>query len=178
MDEAEQLCDRLVIMDEGRIVAEGSPRQLIDRHSTREVVELRFAHARAAGRRRARCSTGSATRVEPLADRVLVYTDARRRHGGRPSTSGGCAPSRCWCAAARSRTCSFSSPGARSMSEPAARRSDARAARPAPRRRVAHDDGVGPAWALPARLVHSLPMLRVAEREARMFGAVLAHARC
>ena len=43
MDEAEQLCDRLVIMDEGRIVAEGSPRQLIDRYSTREVVELRFA---------------------------------------------------------------------------------------------------------------------------------------
>ena len=43
MDEAEQLCDRLVIMDDGRIVAEGSPRQLIDRHCTREVVELRFA---------------------------------------------------------------------------------------------------------------------------------------
>src|SRR5919106_1619977 len=43
MDEAEQLCDRLVIMDEGRIVAEGSPRSLIDRYSTREVVELRFA---------------------------------------------------------------------------------------------------------------------------------------
>ena len=42
MDEAEQLCDRLVIMDDGRIVSEGSPRQLIDRHCTREVVELRF----------------------------------------------------------------------------------------------------------------------------------------
>src|SRR5438093_5862083 len=42
MDEAEQLCDRLVIMDDGRIVAEGSPRELIDQHSTREVVELRF----------------------------------------------------------------------------------------------------------------------------------------
>src|SRR5690606_29481364 len=42
MDEAEQLCDRLVVMDHGRIVAEGSPRSLIDTHSTREVVELRF----------------------------------------------------------------------------------------------------------------------------------------
>ena len=42
MDEAEQLCDRLVVMDKGRIVAEGSPRQLIDEHSTREVLELRF----------------------------------------------------------------------------------------------------------------------------------------
>src|SRR4051794_36143096 len=43
MDEAEQLCDRLVIMDGGRIVATGSPRELINSHSTREVVELRFA---------------------------------------------------------------------------------------------------------------------------------------
>src|SRR5918996_3283636 len=43
MDEAEQLCDRLVVMDDGRILAEGSPRQLIDRHSTREVVEHQVA---------------------------------------------------------------------------------------------------------------------------------------
>ena len=43
MDEAEQLCDRLVVMDKAKIVAEGSPRALIDRYSTREVVELRFA---------------------------------------------------------------------------------------------------------------------------------------
>src|SRR5918994_934673 len=43
MDEAEQLCDRLVVMDRGKIVAEGSPRELIGRYSTREVVELRFA---------------------------------------------------------------------------------------------------------------------------------------
>src|SRR5215207_7143511 len=42
MDEAEQLCDRLVVMDGGRIVAEGSPRELIEEHSTREVLELRF----------------------------------------------------------------------------------------------------------------------------------------
>ena len=51
MDEAEQLCDRLVIMDEGRIVAEGSPRELIQRHSTRDVVELRFETAEAPARR-------------------------------------------------------------------------------------------------------------------------------
>ena len=43
MDEAEQLCDRLVVMDKGRIVAEGSPRDLIAEHSTKEVLELRFA---------------------------------------------------------------------------------------------------------------------------------------
>src|SRR5437762_10912945 len=43
MDEAEQLCDRLVVMDKARIVAEGSPRELIDRYSTKEVTELRFA---------------------------------------------------------------------------------------------------------------------------------------
>ena len=42
MDEAEQLCDRLVVMDKARIVAEGSPRQLIDRYATREVTEMRF----------------------------------------------------------------------------------------------------------------------------------------
>jgi lipooligosaccharide transport system ATP-binding protein len=73
MDEAEQLCDRLVIMDGGRIVAEGSPRALIERHATREVVELRFAsaadHLAAAPELRA-----LGERVEPLADRVLVYT--------------------------------------------------------------------------------------------------------
>src|SRR6185369_10070721 len=43
MDEAEQLCDRLVVMDGGVIVAHGSPQQLIDEHSSREVTELRFA---------------------------------------------------------------------------------------------------------------------------------------
>src|SRR4029434_7957164 len=43
MDEAERLCDRLVVMDKARIVAEGSPRELIAKYSTREVLELRFA---------------------------------------------------------------------------------------------------------------------------------------
>src|SRR5690606_34674464 len=49
MDEAEQLCDRLVVMDKGKIVAEGSPRALIDEHATREVLELRFAAERLDG---------------------------------------------------------------------------------------------------------------------------------
>jgi lipooligosaccharide transport system ATP-binding protein len=73
MDEAEQLCDRLVVLDRGAIVAEGSPRSLIEEHSTREVLELRFPvddHGDlAAG------LDGLAQRVEVLPDRLLLYTD-------------------------------------------------------------------------------------------------------
>ncbi|MDT4911161.1 MAG: lipooligosaccharide transport system ATP-binding protein, partial [Pseudonocardiales bacterium] len=75
MDEAEQLCDRLVVMDGGRIVAEGSPRTLIAEHSTREVAELRFppgTNASAAARLAA-VLTGERERVEELPDRVLLY---------------------------------------------------------------------------------------------------------
>jgi lipooligosaccharide transport system ATP-binding protein len=73
MDEAEQLCDRLVVMDGGKIVAEGSPRQLIEEHATREVLELRFA----AGTNAANESyaTGIGERLEVLPDRILVYAD-------------------------------------------------------------------------------------------------------
>jgi lipooligosaccharide transport system ATP-binding protein len=67
MDEAEQLCDRLVVMDKGKIAAEGSPQELIQRYSTREVVELRF---RAENR-----PEEVATRLEALPDRLLLYTD-------------------------------------------------------------------------------------------------------
>ena len=73
MDEAEQLCDRLVVMDKARIVAEGSPRELIERYSTREVTELRFAPGVADtldGQ-----LDGIAQRVERLTDRVLLYAD-------------------------------------------------------------------------------------------------------
>jgi lipooligosaccharide transport system ATP-binding protein len=73
MDEAEQLCDRLVIMDRGRIVAEGSPRELIAQHVTREVVELRF-EAEADRLRALPELEALAERVEPLADRVVLYT--------------------------------------------------------------------------------------------------------
>ncbi|SCL17176.1 lipooligosaccharide transport system ATP-binding protein [Micromonospora nigra] len=71
MDEAEQLCDRLVVMDGGRIVAEGSPRALIEQHSTREVVELRFAgesQEAYAGK-----LGGLGERIEVLPDRILLY---------------------------------------------------------------------------------------------------------
>ncbi|HEX3617607.1 MAG TPA: ABC transporter ATP-binding protein [Solirubrobacteraceae bacterium] len=73
MDEAEQLCDRLAVMDGGRIVAEGSPRELIESHVTREVLELRFApdgHAAVAERLR---DAGIGERIDVLPDRVLVY---------------------------------------------------------------------------------------------------------
>jgi lipooligosaccharide transport system ATP-binding protein len=73
MDEAEQLCDRLVVMDHGRIVAEGSPAELIRRYSTREVLEVRFGSDRnTALVDRLR---GLADRIEPLPDRVLLYSD-------------------------------------------------------------------------------------------------------
>jgi lipooligosaccharide transport system ATP-binding protein len=72
MDEAEQLCDRLVVMDEGKIVAEGSPLELIQRYSTREVVELRLddeqrGHLSTAG------LDGTVDRIEALPDRILLY---------------------------------------------------------------------------------------------------------
>nr|WP_165436469.1 ABC transporter ATP-binding protein [Amycolatopsis suaedae] len=75
MDEAEQLCDRLVVMDGGLIAAEGSPAELIARYSTREVLELRFAPGEQDGV--ATTLDGIAERVEVLPDRLLLYT----RHG-------------------------------------------------------------------------------------------------
>ena len=92
MDEAEQLCDRLVVMDGGVISAEGSPGELIERYSTREVVELRFAPEVA------RPSPGElaafAERVEELPDRLLLYAPdgeaalaAAHRSGIRPRSS-------------------------------------------------------------------------------------------
>lgn len=72
MDEAEQLCDRLVIMDAGRIVAEGSPADLIRAYSSREVVEVRFGVDRAAAVLPHIRDIGD--RIEELPDRLLVYT--------------------------------------------------------------------------------------------------------
>jgi lipooligosaccharide transport system ATP-binding protein len=72
MDEAEQLCDRLVVMDKARIVASGSPRQLIEEYATREVLELRFApgvEETLDGK-----LDGLAERIERLPDRILLYT--------------------------------------------------------------------------------------------------------
>jgi len=73
MDEAEQLCDRLVVMDRGRFAAEGTPRQLIETYSTREVVELRFAPGQ--HEEVAPSLAALAERQEVLPDRILLYTD-------------------------------------------------------------------------------------------------------
>jgi lipooligosaccharide transport system ATP-binding protein len=73
MDEAEQLCDRLVIMDQGKIAEEGSPYDLIRRLSTREVVELRFRGE--APPVEPQVFDGQVARVEVLPDRILLYTD-------------------------------------------------------------------------------------------------------
>jgi lipooligosaccharide transport system ATP-binding protein len=74
MDEAEQLCDRLVIMDNARIVAEGSPRRLIADNVTREVVEVRLPIEADLDTEASRLKRFG-DRIEPLADRVLLYTD-------------------------------------------------------------------------------------------------------
>ena len=73
MDEAEQLCDRLVVMDKGSIMAEGSPAQLIKDYSTKEVLEVRFGSERnsqMADELRQLCD-----RIEELPDRILMYTE-------------------------------------------------------------------------------------------------------
>ncbi|CAN5683017.1 ATP-binding cassette domain-containing protein [soil metagenome] len=73
MDEAEQLCDRLVVMDKAKIAAEGSPRELIERYSTREVLELRFpvgVQETLDGQ-----LEGLGERFDKLPDRVLVYAN-------------------------------------------------------------------------------------------------------
>jgi len=92
MDEAEQLCDRLVVMDKARIVAEGSPRQLIEQHSSREVLEMRFPVGVQDSLDGALDGLGE--RVERLPDRVLVYADdgdaaaiAAHERGLRPEMS-------------------------------------------------------------------------------------------
>src|SRR6478672_2109151 len=91
MDEAEQLCDRLVVMDKAKIVAEGSPQQLIDHYSTKEVAEFRFAPGiqdTLDGQ-----FDGLADRIEKLPDRMLLYADdgeavvtAAHGRGLRPET--------------------------------------------------------------------------------------------
>jgi len=73
MDEAEQLCDRLIVMDKGSIMAEGSPSELIRKHATREVLEVRFGSERnkviASGLEQ------FCDRIEVLPDRILLYAD-------------------------------------------------------------------------------------------------------
>ena len=73
MDEAEQLCDRLVVVDKGAIMAEGTPAELIRRYSSREVLEVRFGSDR--NSEVAARLTGIGDRMEVLPDRILVYSD-------------------------------------------------------------------------------------------------------
>ena len=72
MDEAEQLCDRLVVVDKGQIMAEGSPAGLIREHSSREVLEVRFGSDRNADAAQKLEGVG---RLEVLPDRILVYSE-------------------------------------------------------------------------------------------------------
>ncbi|MFM6978051.1 MAG: ABC transporter ATP-binding protein [Micrococcales bacterium] len=73
MDEAEQLCDRLIVMDKGKIMAEGSPADLIKRYSSKEVLEVRFGSARNAEVADKLSKLGD--RVETLPDRILIYSE-------------------------------------------------------------------------------------------------------
>jgi lipooligosaccharide transport system ATP-binding protein len=73
MDEAEQLCDRIIVMDKGKIMAEGSPAELIRDYSSKEVVELRFGTDKNEGV--AKQLEGKSDRIELLPDRILLYTD-------------------------------------------------------------------------------------------------------
>jgi len=74
MDEAEQLCDRLIVMDKGKIMAEGSPADLIRDYSSREVVEVRFGSAKNA--EVAPHLEGLGDRIEVLPDRILIYAES------------------------------------------------------------------------------------------------------
>jgi lipooligosaccharide transport system ATP-binding protein len=73
MDEAEQLCDRLVVVDKGEIMAEGAPSALIRQYSSREVAELRFGSDRNAAV--AEQLDGVGDRIEVLPDRILIYAE-------------------------------------------------------------------------------------------------------
>lgn len=73
MDEAEQLCDRLVVMDKGRIMAEGSPAELIKQYSSKEVLEVRFGSS--ANNDAAKQIEGLGDRTEVLPDRILIYSE-------------------------------------------------------------------------------------------------------
>ena len=73
MDEAEQLCDRLIVMDKGKIMAEGAPAELIKKYSSKEVLEVRFGSKNNAEAAKKIAHLGD--RIEALPDRILVYTD-------------------------------------------------------------------------------------------------------
>jgi len=73
MDEAERLCDRLVIMEHGRILDEGSPRDLLSRHVARDVIEIRGPAA--TRRDLAERADRRVQKVVDHADSLLLYSD-------------------------------------------------------------------------------------------------------
>jgi lipooligosaccharide transport system ATP-binding protein len=73
MDEAEQLCDRLIVMDKGKIMAEGAPAELIKKYSSKEVLEVRFGSKNNAAAAKKIAHLGD--RIEPLPDRILIYSE-------------------------------------------------------------------------------------------------------
>jgi lipooligosaccharide transport system ATP-binding protein len=104
MDEAEQLCDRLVVMDHGKIAAEGAPRDLITRYSTPEVLELRFAPGQQEVAA-VKIKDLSPERMEVTADRLLLYA-ADGTSSSRASTGPASNRSPSWSAGPRLRTSS------------------------------------------------------------------------
>ena len=123
MDEAEQLCDRLVVMDRGKIVAEGSPRDLIERYATREVVELRFDDGSRPDDltlldRRARLVASSRSRTA-----CCSYADDGDAASHRRARARARAREPCWSGGARSRTSSSTSRAGASSNDSVASRS-------------------------------------------------------
>ena len=114
MDEAEQLCERLAVMDRGRFAAEGAPPELIARYSTREVVELRFGTTEP--EHVADRLDGIAQRREVLPDRILLYSDDGDATLGASTDSVSTRRARS-CGARASRTSFCTSPAAHSSTD-------------------------------------------------------------
>jgi lipooligosaccharide transport system ATP-binding protein len=74
MDEASQLCDRLIIMDHGKIVEEGKPMDLIQKHVGEEVLEVAFSEEVI----KLLKQTFDSARIEVVGDKIHVFTSHPR----------------------------------------------------------------------------------------------------
>lgn len=72
MDEAERLCNRLAVIDHGKLIAEGSPRNLIAKHIETQVVEVYGENARAWGETEGRAKSA---RFETSGETVFCYAN-------------------------------------------------------------------------------------------------------
>jgi lipooligosaccharide transport system ATP-binding protein len=79
MDEAEQLCDRIAVVDHGRIIAEGTPAALIEKHASRDIVELRFAPDTRDEALQSITAACPGERIEQLPDQIVVHTSSGER---------------------------------------------------------------------------------------------------